>query len=469
MPAIRPYSFDPPGAVSAIDFLYGEGTAADDPSADSLVAFGRWGVHLYNPSDSAGAAGENQDAAGDWGGWHRICTRNASCLLSNGLVTAAGSILVGSQQLSRGTDRGRSWAYGIEGFGPFPFLESALPSLVGPGGAPGILVGAGDDGTAFRSLDDGAPGTWHVIGSGFGYPQALGEVPPSPSLPDGRILYGVWNGITYSDDGGLSFVPSNAYGQAAYIAYAFAFLPVVGHPYGGVAFAGLHNTAFGAGPSAEVHRSDDGGATWTLAHRFTAAELDLPVFTGGDFDVDLQNVTALLAMPDGALWAGVSFSGGASNPARGGLARSTDGGATWARADEGMRDGTGRAYQTNQMRLGRDGRLYAATERGVWRTTAAVVAAEGAPDAPSELSLAVSPNPSSGSVTLAVSASEAAATLVVTVFGTTGRVVSNVYTGPVAAGEHRYVVDTRSWAAGVYVAQVWVRGEAFTTRFTVAR
>ena len=56
-----------------------------------------------------------------------------------------------------------------------------------------------------------------------------------------------------------------------------------------------------------------------------------------------------------------------------------------------------------------------------------------------------------------------------TVFDVAGRVVEHVYTGRVVAGEHRYVVDASAWASGVYVAQVWVRGEAQTVRFTVAR
>ncbi len=165
----------------------------------------------------------------------------------------------------------------------------------------------------------------------------------------------------------------------------------------------------------------------------------------------------------------MSRSVGSENPGR--IVRSTDEGVTWDRADAGLAESNGGlGWRVYEIVAHRDGWLYAATDQGVWRTVEPIAtAAQANPPRPVLPELVVSPNPSSGSVTLAVSASEPAATLVVTVFETTGRVVSNVYTGPVAAGEHRYVVDTRGWAAGVYVAQVWVRGEAFTTRFTVTR
>ena len=41
---------------------------------------------------------------------------------------------------------------------------------------------------------------------------------------------GVWNGALYSDDGGLSYTRSNAYGNARYIAWSFTFRPQAGHP-----------------------------------------------------------------------------------------------------------------------------------------------------------------------------------------------------------------------------------------------
>jgi hypothetical protein len=72
-------------------------------------------------------------------------------------------------------------------------------------------------------------------------------------------------------------------------------------------------------------------------------------------------------------------------------------------------------------------------------------------------------------VTLAVSASAPVGTLVVTVIDARGRIVADVYLGPASVGDHRYMVDTRGWAAGLYVAQALADGHPVTTRFTVAR
>ncbi len=60
-----PTDVDP---IGALGFLRGEGPAAADPPADTLVAVTERGVFLYNPSGAAGAAGAN----GDWGAWHRL-------------------------------------------------------------------------------------------------------------------------------------------------------------------------------------------------------------------------------------------------------------------------------------------------------------------------------------------------------------------------------------------------------------
>lgn len=447
---------------SAVDFLYGEGAAADDPAADSLVFFGNHGVFLYNPSGAAGSAGAN----GKWGAWHRLCLApGATCSsLFDGFVTAAGSIIIGSLFLSRATNRGREWHYQVEGYGTFAFLESALPALVGPAGAPGILAGALGGGVA-RSLVDGTPGTWTVTETNYGAPQALGEVPPSAALPGGRIIYGVHNGVVYSDDGGLSFTPSNAYGQSVYIAYSFTFLPDAEHPYGGVAYAGLDRIALYPAAAAEVHRSDDGGATWTLAYRFTPDETGQPPING-------YNVVqpTLYATPDGVLWSGVSFRNG-SFPNRGGIMRSLDGGATWARADAGFVGDDGRGYRVNQLRLARDGRLYAATERGVWRTTQPVVSSEAwATSASAGLRLNARPNPSRGPVVLMFS-SERAERVRVEVVDTSGRVVFEaveIWTAP-SGTEVR--LPSERWAAGVYVARASVgrHTERVTARFTIVR
>ena len=461
MPGVRELPTDPDHIV-AVDFLRGEGAQADDPAADTLVVFSfDRGTFLYNPSGAAGAAGDN----GVFGPWHQL--RDASP--QGGLVTAAGTILMGAQAgstgIDRGTDRGRTWQTYVNGQNrAAPFVEPGLPGMVGPTGAPVILAGtAGFDGYTYRTDGDGASGTWAGAGLAGGRVEALGVVPPSPSLPNGRVLAAVWNGVTYSDDGGLTYTPSSAFGQAAYIAWSFAFLPQPGHPYGGTAFAGVQNLAYGEFAGAEVLRSDDGGATWALAHHFTAAEVELPVPEGAD-------VTAveLLATPDGALWAGVGHR--AVIPNRGGVMRSLDGGATWERADAGFRDASDRGYRVNELRLSRTGVLYAATERGVWRTVEPVVSSEASPSAsPGGVGVSVRPNPASQRVQLVVTLAAAGAVRVA-VFDAQGREVAAAFEGTLGAGERVIGVDTSAWPPGVYVVRVTAGdGAGAAVRFTVAR
>ena len=67
LPGLRRLPSDP-DPTGAVDFLRGEGVQASDPAADTLVAFSRYGVFLYNPSSAAGAAGSN----GEWGAWHPL-------------------------------------------------------------------------------------------------------------------------------------------------------------------------------------------------------------------------------------------------------------------------------------------------------------------------------------------------------------------------------------------------------------
>jgi hypothetical protein len=436
--------------VPALDFLYGEGPAAGDPDADSLVMFHQYSVFLYNPSGASGAAGTN----GPWGPWHRLGEASASA----GLVTTAGTLIVseGALQPARGTGRGRDWLYSYDPRGFFPYFELEQAAPVGA-----LITGTSDGGRTARSLADGAPGSWASAGTGLGYPQSFGEVPPSPALPNGRLLMGVWNGALYSDDGGLTYTPSNAFGQAAYIVWSFAFLPRAGHPYGGTAYAGVQNLAFGEFAGAETLRSDDGGAMWTLAHHFTAAEMEHPVPEGADV-----TEVVVLAAPDGALWAGVGHR--AEIPNRGSVMRSLDGGATWERADTGFRDGTNRGYRVNQLRLSRAGVLHAATERGVWRTTTAVVAGEPLPGASPEVGVSVRPNPAGSHVEVVVSLAKEGPVRVV-VLDALGREVAVVLDDEAPAGEQAVGVDVSSWPAGVYVVRVEVGGRVSSARLVVAR
>ncbi len=454
--AYFPTDVDP---ISAVDFLYGEGPLATDPAADSLVVFSLRGAFLYNPSGAAGAAGSN----GDWGAWHNLC---GACAAADGLVTAAGSVVIGTPsgatQLSRGTDRGRRWTYNFDRISAFPFFESMLPALAGPDGTPALFAGVGDDGRTSRSLGDGAPGTWVRVGTGYGYPEVFGEVLPSAALPQGRLLIGVWGGIRYSDDGGTTYTLASGPGMAGYIVHSFTFAPDPAHPFGGVAYSGVQDTVHGEADGASVYRSDDGGATWSLAHLFTAKETGQPPVDGASV-AEVQ----VLATADGALWAGVGLSVGGAP--RGGIMRSVDGGASWARADAGFAAADSRGWKVNALAVSRAGVLYAATVRGVWRTTGAVVAGEAGPAEASGLGVTVRPNPAGARVEVRLTLAEAASTVRVVVVDALGREVAVVLDGAVAAGESVAALDTSGWPAGVYVVRAAVGGQTAAARLVVAR
>ncbi len=440
--------------MSALDWLIGDGTA--DPALDTLVQFNSYGVFRYAP----GEAGN-----GEWDPWRKICI--SGCPAFDGLVTSEGSIIRVSR-VYRSTNAGQTWELTLPDRGSPPLFEVTLPWMREASGGRSILLVGYDANDHAISYADGEAGSWRRTGPVTVFPWSLGEVPPSPMLPNGRLLSGSGTLTMYSDDGAETWQVAELGDQPdeAFFYFQFSFMPREDHPYGGIVFATgcPYVECDGSGEAVNVYRSDDGGASWTFVHHFTASEVDLPFING----VAIKDGRPL-AGPDGALWCAVNRRQGSENPGR--IIRSTDEGVTWHRADAGLAEShNGLGWAVNKLVAHRDGRLYAATDQGVWRTVEPIAtAAQANPPRPVLPELVVSPNPSSGSVTLAVSASEPAGTLVVTVFETTGRVVSNVYTGPIAAGEHRYVVDTSGWAAGVYVAQVWVRGEAFTTRFTVAR
>lgn len=449
--------------VSVVDFLLGD-VAADD----SLVVVRESGAFIYNPSGAAGAAGEN-GYQGEWGAWHPLCARGL-CADYGGFVTTSGAIVIGDQnrRIRRSTDRGRTWTQSHPDLMPTSMAELTLGAFLGPDGTPGILAGVGGDGDTALSFGDGAPGTWEIAGRAFSFHQSIGEVPPSSALPNGRVLLGLWNGIVYSDDRAATWHPSSAYCFACYIAWSFAWRPVAGHPYGGTVYAGVQNVVVGELRGAEVLRSDDGGLTWTLAHSFTGAEFGFPSPQSGDF-----TEVVLFVTPDGALWAGAALGTTFGNPARGIIARSTDGGATWQSADAGFRDASGRGYTVYQFALARDGRLYAATSYSVWRTTAPVVTAAGeAPPATvPEVGVSVRPNPAGGRVEVVLSLAAAGAARVAIV-DALGREVAVVVDGPVPAGETVRLVETGAWPPGVYVVRATLGGGAgaqtATARLVVA-
>ena len=381
------------------------------------------------------------------------------------VATDAGTLLVsdlaGSTNVERSVDGGRTWQRRVAGDhnGASALFQPMLPALRDAQGRRPILAGLQG---IRRSYGDGARGTWEVIAEApdgvGGEIVALGEVPPSPALPDGRLLAGVWNGVTYSDDGGRTWTPAaGAYGYARYIGYDFAFVPEPGHPYGGAVLAGIDDLALGRDSSATIYRSEDGGATWARAHRFSPSE----------YGLENTNKTVFAVTPDGAVWATVEHRlGGSPRNRPAVIVRSVDGGRTWARADAGYG-----GHGVYSLHVGRDGRLYAATVQGVWHTAgpAFATAEDAAPDAPAPLAVTVRPNPTASGATVAFSVAEATR-VEVGVYDVLGRRVAGA-SGAFEPGAHAVPLATDRLAPGTYVVRVVAEATGLVAvhRLTVAR
>lgn len=446
------FSDGPSQHVVALGWLRGDGSAS--PSLDTLVVFQAYGVFRYAP-------GENN---GEWGAWRRINGWRSN----DGLITSEGSIVF-VPNARRSTDAGLTWT--AEEYGFAAIIETTLPWLRDLSGGRAVLVAdAGAAGEHIRSLADGEPGSWVWGAPSSGFPESLGEVPPSPALPRGRLLH---NGsyVMYSDDGAMTWHLASLGNQPSegYLWFRFAFYPIAGHPYGGAVFATgceyiqCDSAGFGTGEAVDLFRSDDGGASWTLIHHFTREDVGLPIINGSAFAAGVPHVG-----PDGALWAGIGRSNGGRNPGR--IMRSVDEGLTWHRADAGLAEANqGRGWRVYKLATARDGRMYAATDQGVWRTTQPVVSAEALPLPAADLTLAVAPNPASGAVTFVVEAPRAVGYALVDVFTPEGRSVEIVHANALSAGAHRFEVDTSGWASGTYIARVWNEGRQESARFTIAR
>ena len=442
--------------VNGVLFLPGEGEAGQDPSQDAIIALHRSGTVQYNPG------GNN----GEWGDWRMLCR---TCGVDDGVRTELHTMVVSRYtRMHRSADRGLTWE--IDLFGEtsgLPLFQTQLYAYTDSAGNGRIL---GGEAGLIYSDHDGRRNTWVRVNDTRGDPLTFADVPPSPAHPPGRLLAGTWNGISYSDDGGITWSSAATPGTGRWIGNWFAFYPQEGHPFGGPMLVGAEDLTRYVGPgSVTILRSDDGGLSWSLLHRFDDAAMELP-------ETDLGLVGSMgTVLPDGSIlasvWEAPSMTDpqqpGAISPAR--LLRSTDGGQTWTREEPGWNTITGTDYlfQVNAFRLSRTGVLYAGTHRGLWRTTAPVVSAEVPAASSSRLALAVSPNPSSGAVTLSLS-SRVPVVVEVSVVDAAGRQVvrRETWASPVAPSLR---LSTAGWASGVYVARMRAGSEHVAVHFTVAR
>src|SRR5690606_21600622 len=277
------------------------------------------------------------------------------CYAEFAIRTKEGYLLVGARagatDVDRSTDGGQTWERDVFD-GVTTLFQSTVPAL---GGA---VYGCSYP--CWRSFDGGAEGSWEPLGWPGGETASLGEVRGGALLPDGRLLAGLWNGLVYSDDAGQTWEPSSLWAPGALVVNSPAFDAVAGHPYGGAAYAGVLDLR--GGERIAVHRSDDGGQTWT----------EVRVFGPGDFGVAAPHwgVVGGDDRAGGALSVGVKQAVGGAAPDRGTVGAALGGGETWVAVGDTSHGWGG--YAVLRLLVGRDGRLYAATDRGVYRTVEAV-------------------------------------------------------------------------------------------------
>ena len=433
------------GVVEFVPALDGVGTVAGH---DLLMATGSR-FYRYTPG-----RGDLYD-----GDWEQVSWDGARV----GLKSTTGAIL-GSGASARAvrSDDGQGNYVMVFHSAFSAMMQSRQPGLVGAGGH-GAILGV-NGGQLWVSLDDGRQGTWEKRGY-LGRTRDLDQVPPSDSLPQGRLLAATSAGVVASDDLGHTWYVTEGSYEIGY-GSTLAFAPEPGHPYGGAVLGGFIDAVLpDRNRRAIVARSDDGGASWREIWRYDPDEW-------GDGDIGTN--PHLFAGPDGAVWMSVYRRiGPGPYPSR--LLRSTDSGATWHAADAGLAsvpigsDAALPVVEVLAMTGGPDGRIYAGTGWGVWRTTEPVfaVAGEAAPELDARLAVAVHPNPTGGRATVSVSLA-APERVRLAVFDVQGREVAVIHQGPASDGE-RFQIETGALAPGAYVVRVTSASGAAAAGLTVMR
>lgn len=378
--------------------------------------------------------------------WQVVCLY-AFCAAD--VMEAHGSVVVkgvwsGAGSEDRSVDGGDTWESEI-----LPVGLTALHWDSWQGSSTTLYAASGY--TLYRSTQLGAAGTFEQLGALGGLTTAIATMPPSELLPGGRVLAAVWNGLTFSDDGGVTFQASNTYQGGGIIGQSISVFRDANHPFGAVAYASL---VFGNPPSAALLRSDDGGRTWEETSRIVP----------GQFGIDRASDVYVLAASDGSVWYGVLGSAG-GGPGKGAILRSDDGGYTVKEVGVGFP-----RVRVRKLVEAPDGRIFAATDSLVWYTTQPAIVVSNAAETPSTytLDLRIEPNPAAGSVAVRWRQPEAGSARV-TVLDALGREVLVVAEGERTAGPQYETLDTSPLPPGVYVARLTIGAHVSTARLVVAR
>ncbi|PAP75310.1 exo-alpha-sialidase [Rubrivirga marina] len=398
-----------------------------------------------------------------------------------GIYAAPGGLVIavegsGGGSLTRSTDGGQTWADVETEACRGDSVDDRIVRTYGPGRERALWLLA----YLCRSDDEGA--TWRAVeqrsAPEYVRRRDLVELPPSPMLPEGRLVLGVGSGVLTSDDGGHVWEATSLYQEFRWVGHDLVLVPDGAHPYGGTVYVLARDFYFEDRAYNVVLASDDGGATWAERHRFVYGENGLDRNSGEP---------EMVALGDGSLVVGLVQNGTPPQRYVGTVVWSGDGGRTWsalgpeapwlgARPPAGACEracpgGAWPGWGPKHLRVDRDGRVWAGTDNGVWRTTcpAWAVASEAGPGAPSGLGLSVRPNPSRGRAEVVVTVAEAGPVAVrVTVLDVLGREVAVVWDGAARDGQ-RVAVDGSGWPAGVYTVRAASEAGEVSARLTVVR
>jgi len=196
------------------------------------------------------------------------------------------------------------------------------------------------------------------------------------------------------------------------------------------------------------YRSSDEGRTWTLSNE------GLPTIS----------MSRIAEAPAGVILIGTASAG---------VFESRDNGLSWQSASVGLdpetdrnADGVPDAFVVYDLAVGPDGRVWAATSDGIYRT-GAYVTAEATELPAGRFSVSTFPNPATASTTIEIRVPEPSE-VHVTLVDVLGRTVMRVYDGLVS-GFRQLPVGVSTLSPGVYVVRMEAAGSMATTRLTVSQ
>ena len=405
-------------------------------SSDDGVTWTKVGLpNTAIPAIAIPASGPNRDAvfAGtdtvvfvttDGGnGWHLTGSLAHPGPVSFGVqslfATSAGPILAGAYQwgIYRSTDAGIQWVQvGASGETVYSFLEDPAGCLFATGWS-SVHVST-DGGGAFSP-------TGGSVGGSFLTSLAMNS--------QGDIFVGMVNPsngtyVCRSTDDGQTWLPT---GMTYYSVMTLATA-------GDTILAGC--SEFFAGVGGGVHRSTDGGTTWT--------EMSAGLIS--------RNVQALIRNSVGHLFAATSQ----------GVYRSTDNGDLWEPVNAGLTFPSVQSLAVNY-----DGILFAGTYGGgVFRTLQSTTSVRDIGQGiPSSCRLEQNyPNPFNPSTTIRYALAERSHATV-TVFNTLGEKVAELVNGEVEAGYHEVQFDGHGLASGVYLYRLQAGDFTRTRRMVILK